>query len=143
MPQTRIYVPLNLTTLANLSRTRELAGPVVAAHAVTSAFERSLPGTDEEEREYAAMCAAAQAASDLRVAAHDRRIVAAADVPPTDVADPVVPHPDSLSLVDVAGPVRLRHIVSFHVDEIGGTEEVDMLWFDVTELDDVITFAKS
>lgn len=142
MPQTRIYVPLNLTTMADLIHHRELRGRQVPAHAVTGAFERSLPGTDEEEREYVALCNAARQASGLRIAAHDRRIVAAADVDLSAVGEPHGPHPEALSLVEVTGPVPMRHIVSFHIDEVGGAEAIEMLWYDVTEAQDALTYAK-
>ena len=44
--------------------------------------------------------------------------------------------------IEVDAPVPLRRIVSFHVDEVpGGVDDADLLWFDVTEVEEVIALA--
>ncbi|MDF2146387.1 DUF6912 family protein [Knoellia sp. p5-6-4] len=136
MSQTRVYVPLNASRLRELSRTRTLTGTPLAAFAVTARLERSLPTGDEEEWEYAALCDAVEAASELRETPGAKRVVAAADVE----ADSVMAGGEAgaLSSVDVGEAVPLRHIVSFHIDELPNADGAeDLLWYDATELDEV------
>ena len=46
---------------------------------------------------------------------------------------------ESLAAVTVSGPVPLRQVVSFHVDEEAGDQGMeDLLWYDATELDEVL-----
>ena len=138
MTQTRIYLPLNGASLRGLASTRSLDGPPLAAFAVTAPLERSLPGADEEEWEYAALCDAVEAAAALRPGWDSKRVVAAADVDPEWVrerAGGAAPP----SAVWVTEPVPLRLVVSFHVDEEAGAEGTDdLLWYDATELDEVL-----
>lgn len=138
MTQRRIYLPLNATDLGHLAEARELGAAPLRAFAVTERLERSLPTGDDEEWEYAALCDALDAAGERRVDPGDKRVVAAADVDDSSVA----PCPDGsevLSAVEVAAPVPLRHIVSFHIDESPGAEDPeDLMWYDATELDEVI-----
>lgn len=137
MSQTRIYLPLNASRLRDLVQGRALPGAPLAAFAVTGRLERSMPLSDEEEWEYAALCEALEAASGLRERADAKRVVAAADVDPewvtaTSGAD------DALSAVEVSETVPLRCIASFHIDELPGAEGAeDLLWYDATELDEV------
>ena len=46
------------------------------------------------------------------------------------------PGADVPSRREVRGPVSLRRIVSLHVDE-APTDDADLLWYDVTELEEV------
>lgn len=136
MSQTRIYVPLNGPGVRALAAVRSLPGPPLAAFAVTSRLERSLPTGDEEEWEYAALCEAVEAASVLREGPLDKRVVAAADVDDDWVSSGQ--GADSLGAVEVTGQVDLRHVVSFHIDEDPGADGADdLLWYDATELDEV------
>lgn len=137
MTQTRIYLPLRASDVADLTRLGEV-NPT-SAYAVTEAVRSDLP-VDEEEREYAVMGDAVAAAGVLRswdgTNGVGKRVVAAADVD----ASAVLPEPGrpgrARSLVRLHGPVPLCRIVSLHVDEQPGGED-DLLWYDVTELAEV------
>jgi hypothetical protein len=136
MSQTRIYVPLNAARLRELVETRTLSVAPLAAFAVTSRLERSMPLGDEEEWEYAALCEAVDAATLLREGQDAKRVVAAADVE----ADWVTAggEASALSAVEVGEALPLRRIVSFHIDESPGADGAeDLLWYDATELDEV------
>lgn len=138
MSQTRIYLPLSGSGVRALAQDRSLPAPPLAAFAVTSRLERSLPAGDEEEWEYAALCEAVEAASALRERPVDKRVVAAADVDADWVSAGQV-EGDALGAVEVAAQVALRHIVSFHIDEEPGADGAeDLLWYDATELDEVV-----
>ena len=71
----------------------------------------------------------------------DRRVVAAADADPAWVS----PRDGApVSKVVLTAPVPLSRVASFHIDDevtAGMDEEADeLLWYDVTELDDVRSF---
>lgn len=138
MTQTRIYLPLDTARMRELAETRSLARVPLGAFAVTGRLERSLPTGDEEEWEYAAMCEAAEAAAAGRGAARTKRVIAAADVDGDWVSE-AASEGAALAAVTVSEPVQLRDIVSFHVDEAPGADGTeDLLWYDATELDEVI-----
>lgn len=141
MSQTRVYLPLSAAAVRALARERALPAPPLAAFAVTSSLERSLPTGDEEEWEYAALCEAVEAASGLREGPGDKRVVAAADVDTEWVAETpsaAGAEDPALASVEVTGQVVLRDIVSFHIDEEPGADGADdLLWYDATELDEV------
>jgi hypothetical protein len=149
MSQTRIYVPLALADLDDLARRRALGKAPLAAYTVTDALAAALPTADEEEREYVALSDAAEAAGALRERPGDRRVLAAADVDAVVVTDDSDPGHTTgrlegdLSRVRVAEPVPLPRVVSFHVDEVGGEEDEEMLWYDVTELDELRRFVRT
>lgn len=137
MSQTRIYLPLDAATLRGLLAERSLGPAPVRAFAVTGRVERSLPTGDEEEWEYAALSEAVDAATELQGTAVAKRVVAAADVDPDWVgADTSRP---ALAAVSVAQPVPLARVVSFHLDETAGDQGMeDLLWYDATEVDEVV-----
>jgi hypothetical protein len=136
MTQTRIYVPLTAAGVRRLASDREVAGTPLQAFAVTERLERMLPSGDEEEWEYAALTEAFEAASDRRGTDESKRVVLAADVDPTWVTSRAG---SQLSAVQVSQPVALSRVVSFHVDESVGDDSMDdLLWYDVTELDEVL-----
>ncbi|GAB3877151.1 DUF6912 family protein [Terrabacter terrigena] len=144
MPVVRVYVPLGRSGLEELSSEGSLAagpGNPRVAYAVTSGLEQSAPGLDVEDLEYAAFSDAVEAAGALRSAPRDRRVVASADADPGSVA-PRDGRP--VSRVVLIAPVPLSRVASFHVDDevtAGVDEEADeLLWYDVTELDDVRAF---
>ena len=109
----------------------------VRAHAAPDG-PGSSSAKDDEEREYAAWSAAAVDAAD-RAGTGRRRVVASADV---DTA--VVSRRDGAAdatAVELDAVVALSRVASFHIDEQPGGDAADLLWYDVTELDDVITLA--
>ena len=144
MPVVRVYVPLGRSGLEELASDGSLAasaGTPRVAYAVTPGLEQSAPGLDVEDLEYAAFSDAVEAAAALRSAATDRRVVASADADPGWVA-PRDGRP--VSRVVLTAPVPLSRVASFHIDDevtAGVDEEADeLLWYDVTELDDVRGF---
>lgn len=138
MTQTRIYVPLDAAGLRTLARDGRLGAPPVTACAVTAAVERAFPGADLEELEYAALCDAVDLAGALRAGPGDRRVVAAADVEEAWVGAHSGERSDIPSLVHVSHPVELAQVVSLHVDEDGAGGDDELLWYDVTELSQVV-----
>jgi hypothetical protein len=138
MTLTRIYVPLDAAGLRDLSVRRALAGPPLVAHAVTEAVRVAQPASDEEEREYTALCDAAATSARLLPPGEHRRIVVAADVEPGWVDEVPQAEGTTPSQVMISRPVPLKRIASFHVDEDGATEDDELLWYDATELPVVI-----
>ena len=103
---------------------------------MTAALGKPGLTTDQEELEHTAWLAAVEDALQHTDGGARRRVVAAADVDSDEVLQPS--SPDRASRVEVAAPVERRWVVSFHVDETpGSTAATDLLWFDVTELDEV------
>lgn len=137
MTQARIYLPLLPEAVRRLAADREVGPAPVAAFGVTGRIERADPTGLEEEWEYAALSEAVDAAAELQGTTVAKRVVAAADV------DPGVVSPDgtrdALGAVTVSVAVALRQVVSFHVDEEAGNQGMeDLLWYDATELDEVL-----
>jgi hypothetical protein len=137
MPIARVYLPLTAAQLAELASRGELAGDRVRAYAVTPGLADSFPGADEEELEYAALRDASDAARALRGPGQTHRVIAAADVDAALLHVPDDAAGDVPSRQDVQGPVALRRVASFHVDE-APTDDADLLWYDVTEIDEVV-----
>jgi hypothetical protein len=136
----------------------------VPAHAVTGAVREWYVEGNLEELEYSALIDAAE--SSLRLLALEphaprRRVVVAIDVPETLVA----PGGEHRSSVRITGPVELSRVVSVHVDEVESeptiaqavdalalaadgdddarfqldeAEACDLLWYDISEIDDLI-----
>ena len=137
MTQTRIYVALLPDSLRRLAAEREIGPAPVAAFGVTERLERADPTGLEEEWEYAALTEAAEAAAVLQGTTVAKRVVAAADVDPGTVAADGTR--DSLAAVTVSTAIPVRQVVSFHVDEEAGDQGMeDLLWYDATELDEVL-----
>ena len=135
MPLARVYLPLTPSDLEALATVGALPGRPLRAHGVTPTLGSPGLTTDEEELEHLAWVAATEEAA-AAVAAGTRRVVAAADVEVEAVSHPTAP--DVPSRVEVTEPVQRRQVVSFHVDEEpGASGTADLLWYDVTELDDV------
>lgn len=137
MSLTRVYLPLSAAGLRRLAQARTLEP--APAFAVTEEVRAADPTGDEEAWEYAALADAVDAAGELREGEDGRRVVAAADVEETAVG-PAAGTPDlAPSAVTVSEVVPLSAVVSFHVDEDTGAEDLDdLLWYDVTELDEVV-----
>jgi hypothetical protein len=134
------------------------------AHAVTGAVREWYLEGNLEELEYSALIDAAE--SSLRLLALEplaprRRVVVAVDVPDGLVS----PGGEHRSSVRIAGPVALSRVVSVHVDEVESeativaavdalaaaangdddarfqldeAEACDLLWYDISEIDDLI-----
>ena len=137
MTQTRIYLPLTADGVRSLAAAREVGPAPVAGFAVTERVERAQPAGDEEEWEYAALTEAVAAAGEAQGTTVAKRVVAAADVDPGWVS--ADGYRDGLAAVSVSHPVPLSRVVSFHVDETAGDQGMDdLLWYDVTELDEVL-----
>src|SRR4051794_9363545 len=163
-PLMRVFVPAPMPLLSVL-RAEGLPAPV-AAHAVTGALREWYVEGDGEELEYAASTEAA--AASVRLLAVDpqappRRVVVAAEVPDATVR----PVSGSVRSAVVLGTsLTADHVVSVHVDDDDAAADVaaaaravsaadageedaaravedaeghELLWYDVTELDDLLT----
>lgn len=138
MPMVRVYLPLDSAALDGLRRTGEVGPAPVVGHAAVPGSTRPGLGNDDEEREYAAWSAAAGDAAE-RAGQGERRVVASADVD----AAVVLPVTEGGTAVELDSIVGLPRIASFHIDEQPGGEVADLLWYDVTELDDVIALIRA
>jgi hypothetical protein len=145
MAVVRVYVPLGRSDLEELASSGSLpAGPgtPVSAYAVTSTLRSSAPGLDVEDLEYAAFSDAVVAAAAMRPSPRHRRVVAAADADPAWVVQGVGEPASSVVLV---APLPLSRVASFHIDDESAVGDADdeadeLLWYDVSELDDVRSF---
>jgi hypothetical protein len=136
MPLTRVYLALAPTDLDDLAAGRPVGPAPRPAHAVTAALGKPGLVTDAEELEHAAWLAAADEAVSHAEGGRRRRVIGSADVDAATVVHATAP--DVPSRVDITAPLERRRFVSFHVDEEpGATGASDLLWYDVTELDDV------
>ena len=159
----RVYLPATLPGLVRARTSGVLDGE--HACAVTPAVREWYTDDDIEQLEFAVLVDAAQASLDLLEADPDaprRRLVVAADVPDQQVGTGEGAHRSSVRL---ARPVPLSSVVSLHIDEpeaqdvvaaavaalaaaragdedaefdVSETEGCDLLWYDITELDDLI-----
>lgn len=130
----RIYLPLGATDLETLRDTHEIGGPGTDAYAVTRALQAAAPGTDDVEVHEFMACQDAA----LSAIQEGKQVVLAADVSPSAVEET-----GTDSRVRLAGAVPMKRVASFHVvdtdshDEDPGAE-IELSWFDVTELDLVL-----
>jgi hypothetical protein len=162
----RIYLPGTMRDLARLRDEGALAGGFTA-HAVTPALREWYAGSDTEELEHAAFLDA-ERRSLHRLAVDPTvvrlRVVIAADVP-DDVVLPGGGDDEDRAVVVVRGGLSVASVASVHVDEVDAQADVtaaiealgaaaegdddaqftvdsaeghDLLWYDVTELDDVL-----
>ena len=129
----RVYLPLDPAALEILRGRGEVGPAPVRAHAALAPSARPGLGGDDEEREYAAWSAAAADAAE-RARRGGRRVVASADVD----AAVVRRENDDATAVELDAVVALSRIASFHIDEQPGGDVSDLLWYDVTEHDDVV-----
>lgn len=153
MPLKRVYVAVTPVGLRSLATSGVLGPAPLGAHTVTGAVTRGAFGGDEEDQEYAAWQAAAGDARQL-VGEAGMRVVVSADVDSALIEDELpetrAAREDALGVeqgveraaiqtsVRLSSAVPLRRIVAFHVDEVPGGQDADLLWFDVTELNDVV-----
>ena len=125
----RVYLPATTTVLRTLVDEGLLAGPHTA-FAVTPQlrefYERSDADADLEELEYAALLTAARASLrllDVDPMAVRRRVVVAADVPDTAVAE--IEDPDAeRGAVRVTAEIRLADVASAHIDVAEAEDDV-------------------
>ncbi|MBB5870226.1 hypothetical protein F4553_003605 [Allocatelliglobosispora scoriae] len=162
----RVYLPATLPSLAAARAAGEFGPAPVTAHAVTPALREWYVEGDEEELEYVAFTRAAQDALRLLRAdpsAPRRRVVVSADVPSSSVKS--TDQELGTSTVRLTAPIELRTIAALHVDEddaetvvaaasdvveeaaagdpdaqftVDGAEDMELLWFAPTEIDDVL-----
>jgi len=143
----RIYLPATIGDL----RSAEGLSPR-GAHALTGALREVLGGADDEAGEFQAMLTAADACVDLlreRPAEPPVRVVVAADIDgvghdraggPSAVHAPAVPWARVVSFHvddpdDAAAHGLVRRAADGDAEARAGVEELDLLWFDVTERD--------
>ncbi|MCU1536741.1 MAG: hypothetical protein JWP82_1092 [Humibacillus sp.] len=163
MAVVRVYVPVGRDELQSLASSSSLAASSdspLTAYAVTSALRERAPGLDVEDLEFAAFSDAVAAAGARRSSPGHRRVVVAADADPAWVEPAVAGAHGGAgapSAVSIVTAVPLGRVASFHVDEesaqpgegapSAGSDPADaeeeaagLLWYDVTELDDVCGF---
>ena len=121
----RVYLPSTLSVVTGLLRAGEIGFSPVRGYAVTPALREWYSSGDIEELEYVAMMHAAR--ESLRLLAADpapprRRVVLAAEVAGEHVAAQA--GFEEPGLVRVDGPIRLRDIVSGHVDDATAGAEI-------------------
>jgi hypothetical protein len=124
-PHVRVYLPATLPAVAGVLRDGEIRPAPVRGYAVTPALREWYASGDVEELEYVAMTHAAR--DSLRLLAIDpaaqrRRVVLAAEVSDNQVT--ASGSFDAPALVAISGQVRLRDIVSGHVDDPSASPEV-------------------
>lgn len=143
MSRSRVYVPLTREDCRALARDRRLEGAPRPAHAVTRALQVAHPGAGVEVHEHLALQAAARAALAPAAATGERVVVAAADVDP-ELAVDASGQREEPSVVRLVTSLPLARIASFHLGDQLGTavvedEELELSWYDATELDLVVS----
>ena len=145
MSRTRVYLPLTGEDCRTLASERRLESPPRAAHAVTRALEVAHPGVDLEVHEHLALQAAARTALAAAAGTGGRVVVGAADVDPSLVVD-AAGQREEPSVVRLTEPLPLARIASFHLGDaqlavVGSRddEEIELSWYDATELGVVIS----
>jgi len=122
----RVYLPSTLPALAELLHTGEIGPAPVYGYAVTPALREWYSSGDVEELEYVALMHAARTSMRLLAAdptAPQRRVVLAAELS-NGLAGGKDIGLDDPALVQVAGPIPLRDIVSAHVDDPAAAKEI-------------------
>lgn len=141
MATLRCYLPLSAEQLAILRADRRLPGPLRAT-TVTRSVRAAAPSGDQEEWEYAALQAAA-----LGLAADARPVIVAAVDLVAETVDASRPEGPQVRV----GDVDLPRVAAIHVgdDVVTGDpaalpapdEQIELSWYDTTELDQVIELA--
>ena len=117
----RVYVPTTRTLLRDVLASGVAATEGASAYAVTDAVRSELPDVDEEDREYVASSAAAQASVRLlRPDEPPRRAVLAVDVASVREAQ----DPDDPARV-VLGKVATRQVAALLLDSADAGPSVD------------------
>jgi hypothetical protein len=129
--QVRVYVPCTVSQLRDIVTSGGVGAVPFTAHAVTERLRAEDPGADDEELEYLATTAAAQASLGLMAEGEKRRVVVAVDVPsvvPVETDDP--------STVQVDDPVPFRQLAAVLVDDASAAGDVAAAaeaWADAAE----------
>lgn len=120
----RVFLPATRAGLVELTRSGRLAPPATG-HAVTARLIAAWPDVDDEEREYAALMAAAfDSLVQLAGTGERRRVVVVADVPAVAVDASPGAEPDELTAVLVTEAVGRDQVASVHVDDAGAEPDV-------------------
>ncbi len=114
----RAYIPVGWEQLAAFDLAGRIEGPQRGC-AVDPAWRASDPGVDEEEWEFEAQLAAAEALADI-----DGGVVLAVDVPDPDPAGPDPTFEDGW--LNLAGPISRR--------DTAAVLTTDLAWFGVQEI---------
>lgn len=127
---TRVYLPTTLATLASYVEAGEAGPAPLAAHAVTEDLRDAWPDASDEEWEYAALGAAADACTG------SRRVVLAADVERVNAAA----DPDDPTAVTLEQPVPMRLVAAAQADLKEGDAEAgeELCWFAAQEIPDLL-----
>ena len=130
---TRVYVPASLDALARFAEEGGIGPTPVQAHAVTEWLRTTWPEADQDEWEYAALMAAADA-SLLLLTEEDRprRVVVVAEV------DDLIEDPQSTALT-VDSAIPMRAVQAVHADTVDIDSSLpealgDLGWFGVQEI---------
>lgn len=163
----RVYLASTLPLLARAQSSSRFAEAGATCHAVTPELREWYAAAHGEELEYVALLEAAEASLRLVAAdpgAPRRRVVVAAEVP-AGLVQPARSGEALRSTAVLAGPVERRHVVSVHIDDreaeadvdaaaralpaaargdedaqfvVDGADGHDLLWYDATEIDDLV-----
>ncbi|MGI9156430.1 MAG: DUF6912 family protein [Marmoricola sp.] len=129
---TRVYLPATLEALASFVAAGQVGPAPLNAHAVTDELRMQWAGGSEEEWEYAALSAAAEACT------AGRRVVLAADVEGVRRA----PDQDSAEVtavvLDEPLPMRLVAAVQADLSEADAQAGEELCWFAVQEIPDLL-----
>jgi hypothetical protein len=126
----RVYLPTTLAALASYVGAGEVGPAPLAAHAVTDDLRSLWPDGSEEEWEYAALGAAADACTGTR------RVVIAADVSSTSpLQDPGDP-----TAVTLTEPIPMRRVAAVQADltEADARADGDLCWFAAQEIPEIL-----
>ena len=134
---TRVYVPATLTSLARFTAEGGIGPTPVHAHAVTAWLRAAWPEADQEEWEYAALMAAADASLALLTEEDlPRRVVIVAE------AADLIEDPESTGLTDRLGDpdaaVHAVHADTVDIDPSLPEQLGDLGWFGVQEIPDLL-----
>lgn len=126
MSARRVYLAGDIAELTELAAGRTATGS--QAFAVTQRARGAQPGEDEESLEYDAFVYASRASV-------GRAVVIAVDLDERLVRDAADSHGYAVTLAE---PVPLSAVVSIHVAEPNAHADEELLWYDVSELKELV-----
>ncbi|MEP6815577.1 MAG: hypothetical protein ABI873_08520 [Marmoricola sp.] len=123
---TRVYLPTTLAALASYAEEGEVGPAQLAAHAVTDDLRALWTDGSDEEWEYAALGAAADACTGPRRAADVGRVSRAG--------------PDEPTAVTLDAPFPMRLVAAVHADLTAADAEAgqELCWFAAQEIPDLL-----